>query len=380
MSFCLFSYEPKYYKCVKKEGIAIRKINKLVSMFFAICLLIMTGINNSITVAAFEDEPEKNEISVISNEEVYDIDGSELDVEVIKQSGDEKTTIFTGKLKDYDNGRWIHLDFSKVQFFVIFEWEGPSDEAVCIIPIKESNITNTQKAEHNISSKSLQNKDNVQTNEIYEYGIHDIEVKNANNERVNALKNGVVLSAVTISKNTDKDTAATIYAAIYDDGKLKDLKMVPVDLQQSNKSYTKYDLNLILGEITPKTSVKLMVWNGNNLIPYALNLDMFYNFRNYIQVTANQTYTFPVLKHNQGSKFKISYDEKMFSVIDLCKDTLIYDVQTGVVSDNIRIDEISNGSFVFSVIGDDNAVCVNRFVLKANMTGTTYIEVEEMAD
>lgn len=380
MSFCLFSYEPKYYKCVKKEGIAIRKINKLVSMFFAICLLIMTGVNNSITVAAFEDEPEKNEISVISNEEVYDIDGSELDVEVIKQSGDEKTTIFTGKLKDYDNGRWIHLDFSKVQFFFIFEWEGPSDEAVCIIPIKESNITNTQKAEHNISSKSLQNKDNVQTNEIYEYGIHDIEVKNANNERVNALKNGVVLSAVTISKNTDKDTAATIYAAIYDDGKLKDLKMVPVDLQQSNKSYTKYDLNLILGEITPKTSVKLMVWNGNNLIPYALNLDMFYNFRNYIQVTANQTYTFPVLKHNQGSKFKISYDEKMFSVIDLCKDTLIYDVQTGVVSDNIRIDEISNGSFVFSVIGDDNAVCVNRFVLKANMTGTTYIEVEEMAD
>ena len=70
----------------------------------------------------------------------------------------------------------------------------------------------------------------------------------------------------------------------------------------------------------------------------------------------------------------------MFSVIDLCKDTPIYDVQTGVVSDSIRIDEISNGSFVFSVIGDDNAVCVNRFVLKANMTGTTYIEVEEMAD
>ena len=358
----------------------MRKINKLVSLFLAICLLIMTGVNNCITVAAFEDEPEKNEISVISNEEVYDIDSSELDVEVIKQSGDEKTTIFTGKLKDYDNARWIHLDFSKVQFFVIFEWEGPTDESVCIIPIKESNITNTQKAEHNISSKSLQNKDHVQTNEIYEYGIHDIEVKNASNERVNALKNGVVLSAVTISKNTDKDTVATIYAAIYDDGKLKDLKMVPVDLQQSNKSYTKYDLNLVLGEITPKTSVKLMVWNGNNLIPYALNLDMFYNFRNYIHVTANQTYTFPVLKHNQGSKFKISYDEKMFSVIDLCKDTPIYDVQTGVVSDNIRIDEISNGSFVFSVIGDDNAVCVNCFVLKANMSGTAYIEVEEMAD
>ena len=31
---------------------------------------------------------------------------------------------------------WIHLDFSQVQFWAIFQWEGPSDESRYIIPIE----------------------------------------------------------------------------------------------------------------------------------------------------------------------------------------------------------------------------------------------------
>ena len=59
------------------------------------------------------EEAEKSE-SVTVNNAIYDIDNSELNVKVVYSSRDSKEIIFTGKLKDYENGKWIHLDFSQV--------------------------------------------------------------------------------------------------------------------------------------------------------------------------------------------------------------------------------------------------------------------------
>ena len=113
----------------------MRKINRFISVFLVFCILNVTGISNGIFLNGFAEETEKSE-SVTVNNAIYDIDNSELDVRVVHNSKDGKEIIFTGKLKDYENGKWIHLDFSQVQFWAIFQWEGPSDESRYIIPIE----------------------------------------------------------------------------------------------------------------------------------------------------------------------------------------------------------------------------------------------------
>ena len=96
------------HKRTKKEGITKQRINKLVSIFIAICLMTAIGINDSMISVALADAPEQSETVKINNNV---IDNSELNVRVVKQIDGEQTTIFKGKLKDYDNGAWIHMIF-----------------------------------------------------------------------------------------------------------------------------------------------------------------------------------------------------------------------------------------------------------------------------
>lgn len=109
----------------------MQRINKLVSIFIAICLMTAIGINDSMISVALADAPEQSETVKINNNV---IDNSELNVRVVKQIDGEQTTIFKGKLKDYDNGAWIHMDFSDTQFAAIFIWDDINDEMVYIIP------------------------------------------------------------------------------------------------------------------------------------------------------------------------------------------------------------------------------------------------------
>ena len=100
---------------------------------------------------------------VQETELVNDIDNSELDVRVVKQTDDGQITIFEGKLKDYDNGAWIYTDFSDIQCFVIFNWDSNEDEALYIIPMSiELEIEN----DANISTPSDKSIKEVLSNGI----------------------------------------------------------------------------------------------------------------------------------------------------------------------------------------------------------------------
>lgn len=85
--------------------------------------------------ATYADVPE---VSITEAQERVNsgVDNSNLQVEVTTQIGDEKTTIFTGKLKDYDNGAWVNIDFSDVGFAIIFEWGDTLSAPVYITPLR----------------------------------------------------------------------------------------------------------------------------------------------------------------------------------------------------------------------------------------------------
>ena len=69
----------------------MQRINKLVSIFIAICLMTAIGINNGMISVALADAPEQSETVKINNNV---IDNSELNVRVVKQIDGEQTTIF----------------------------------------------------------------------------------------------------------------------------------------------------------------------------------------------------------------------------------------------------------------------------------------------
>lgn len=112
----------------------MQKLYKFISIFLVLCLMTASGIN--IIPVAAEDATEKSETVRIN-----EIDNSELNVRVVKETGGEQTTIFTGKLKDYAGGAWIHMDFSDIQFAVIFTWDDiDNDTEMYFIKMRSSPI------------------------------------------------------------------------------------------------------------------------------------------------------------------------------------------------------------------------------------------------
>ena len=148
----------------------MQRMNKLVSIFIAICLMTAIGINDSMISVALADAPEQSETVKINNNV---IDNSELNVRVVKQIDGEQTTIFKGKLKDYDNGAWIHMDFSDTQFAAIFIWDDINDEMVYIIPASAEVINDGE----NISADTTKIMSVEASDESEDYRIKQAIIK-----------------------------------------------------------------------------------------------------------------------------------------------------------------------------------------------------------
>ena len=128
------------------------------------------GINDSMISVALADAPEQSETVKINNNV---IDNSELNVRVVKQIDGEQTTIFKGKLKDYDNGAWIHMDFSDTQFAAIFIWDDINDEMVYIIPASAEVINDGE----NISADTTKIMSVEASDESEDYRIKQAIIK-----------------------------------------------------------------------------------------------------------------------------------------------------------------------------------------------------------
>ena len=110
----------------------------------------------SVSVFAEESHFNSNSKWNIEKKLVSDIDNSDLYVKVIKRNGTKTSTIFTGKLIDYDNGSWINVDFSDIDFLALFVWEHMEDGAIYIIPLENQENVNTD-----INKKNIPQSDEI---------------------------------------------------------------------------------------------------------------------------------------------------------------------------------------------------------------------------
>ena len=84
----------------------------LVSFMFTLNVFAEETYNASYRIDIDEEQGVTVEESTLEG----DIDNSELEVQVIKKSGDDETIIYTGPLGEYEDGMWSFTDFSEIQF------------------------------------------------------------------------------------------------------------------------------------------------------------------------------------------------------------------------------------------------------------------------
>ena len=240
-----------------------------------------------------------------------DIDNSNLNVKVIKQKGDTETVVYTGPLGNYSDGLWNYTDFSEIQFLVIFDWNGPSDEALYIMPIDdedlqistEDNIVN-QSDEVTSSPQSSSNIVPVDVTSYDEtYSIKQAIIKNSDDVIVYDCESNGKLESVTLVKHTSDTIPAKMFVALYNGGVMENMQMVDVVGTGGENSEIVCNVNMTLGTITDNHYIKIMVWDGfNSMRPLvdAYNTSIIttdYVYNNTIQAAGQiDSYSFSVNK------------------------------------------------------------------------------------
>lgn len=346
---------------------------------------------------------------------LIEIDNSNLVINVVQQTVEGGKTIYTGPVSGYEYGdSLLNLDFSEIEFVVLFDWNDPDDEVVYITPVKSNqNIIKeiTQEDEDSdIISKEIKtdnirrtlqddvyNELNQVTNEViatdnteleienevqspinYEYSIKDIDIRNNAGLKVNSLQRGSIASQIIISKNTNEQLSAKVFAALYDGGVLKTMKILDLSNEQPVDEYVAYNLNMNLTNITEDSILKIMIWNGTTLKPYSLSLSSFFGYTTQISTVINQLYTIPINSNSGADKYKLMFDDEYFNIEDLCKDADNKITQVGNATENIRIDEITNSSVTFSFMSNSQGQYINKIVLRAKKTGNTELRIDEI--
>ena len=253
----------------------MRKINKFVSILLVWCLF-TTAIHNKIPVTAFAENIKEDEITTAADDDNCNIDNSELDVRVIQQIRDEQTTIFTGKLKDYDNGAWIRLDFSTVQFFAVLDWNDSESKVIYIIPLPSDteidNNTDISKPSDETVNETLSNSTALTSQNSDIQCDVNLMYDGAYSEKV-IIHNRQLTVPIKITNKGSTDKNIVCYIAEYDEnGVLRNNVSNSTVKVEAGKSIAAQITKVFSSETK---TVKIFAWNSETLQPItgAISLD-----------------------------------------------------------------------------------------------------------
>lgn len=233
----------------------------LVSFMFTLNVFAEETYNASYRIDIDDEQSVTVEESTLEGE----IDNSDLEVQVIKKSGDDETIIYTGPLGEYEDGIWSFTDFSEIQFLVLFDWEGPEDEAVYVIPIDkvENNLENIISANETVSLMDV-----AITSSLDDTFDFDAIFWNSNGYDEYIIENKNTLGVdLRIRNNSNSSEIIQPYFALYENGKLIEAKMLSSQtVNAGNEVFYTESIN-VNGNDTEKYTSKVFNWANGNLKP-----------------------------------------------------------------------------------------------------------------
>lgn len=321
-------------------------------------------------VLTYKAHVENNQITVTEDELISDVDNSDLNVRVVKRSGETETLMYTGPLGGYENGVYSFCDFNEIQFIVIFDWDTMENEAIYIIPIDDNNRNSI---DNNVSQKLETGKSLIRQSNLITTAIDDAEINisllynNSYSECV--LLPGEELTAEINVKNNDaiNDIPLSTIIALYDNnGKLLSINTESVTVNADGNDTL---INNIVVPVDDTVSTaKIMIWESvNSLKPYAepviltLNGNDFFGDDYDISQHING-------KNKANGKINESNDIDVFSFVPQ-KDGLYYFETFSEIDTYASL--YVESDLVNAIAVDDNSGKDNNFRLSATLNANT---------
>ena len=248
----------------------MRKLNKFISAFvgLVVCFVmsLLIGTNGTYIAEAAE---EIQDISAAADA-VAVTDNSDLSVRVVLCSNGEQSTIFTGKLKDYDNGRWVGLDFSEVQSWAIVNWGDSSNEVRSII--HENTSIDMNREEVRLNSDSTNETDVIDIEESSGTVTCNARLVYNNSYCERAIRPNETLTVLMTLNNTGTASKNVIcYMAEYDStGNLINLTAGAEVAAMPGSSNVQAEKTFS----ADTASARLFFWDKNSMQPLCESVDL----------------------------------------------------------------------------------------------------------
>ena len=281
-------------KIIHKEK-QMKKAKKLLSLMLA--FILMCG----------------NAFAAVASEEQQSVSAADPVVQIIREKGENRETIFTGRLSEYNNGRLSYLDFSEVQLWGVFDWNGADDETIYVIPTLPD-------TEPNAVSQSTSDNGGIKCSVNFMYNGEYCEKV--------MIKDKKLTSVISITNTSTDDKTVICYAAEYDaDGKmLGAVSSSAITAAAGATSAARIEKTFS----DDAETLRLFIWDKNKLIPVTDAI--------YLTETESDCYADTIAS---DSEFDISYPIN------------------GMINSNNDVDFIrfvpkSDGKYSFICIGEAN--------------------------
>lgn len=288
---------------------------------------------------------------------------TDTNVKVVKYENDEEVIVYTGPISQYANGICANMDFTQNAFIVILEWENP-DVVYYVYPVEEA----SESGRINDISQNINMTDNIKGDRE----ISTVQNVTSTNNNMESIEYDIIYSIVSeeelyigvdynIYNENDETKCVSLIAALYDDGKLRDIKIKELNVEAECENTD--SMVLMLPADRETCYVKLMVWDGiGTLKPigspqYVNDLDV-YSREKYLYITADTNSEFNIFMNstlvkgaNSEAIHTIKYDSSKITPVDLCGLTYDKELESGVVPGTditIRSAELGDGNIQYS--------------------------------
>ena len=363
----------------------MRKIKCLT--FIVMALFLFT------TVYATDLSNSTEGITVVEVEQDETIDNSHLLVEVVKFVNEEKQVIYQGPLGSYEGGWLSSMDFSDIDFAVIFDWEHPEESGVYIKPMQINSTPNVPlvymnsnrgaffrledavesidtsgtrvkkiydidllDAEYVDYMNNLSGANNgsdsgmgdMAPNMSYDYNISAINLRDDEDNSVDCLVEGGVLQSVTVESNGASDDVI-LAVAEYNGYTITKLTSYEIELQNDRDVVM---TNYALPTITDDTSIRLFVWDAYwGINPMAEPISIFNE--NTFDISLNflydNMYTEKELVQGQTVTAELYVRSKQWWSKDVCLYLALYDSSDALINVVKYDDRIASDGIYHSV-------------------------------
>lgn len=279
-------------------------------------------------------------------------DNSNKLIKVVKDAEGLRTIIFSGKLKDFDNGKWVGTAFSDADYAIIFDWDSPENEIIYIVYPGDENTAEGGEEINNANESSAGNSDNQGMTGVS--GIaYDIKYT-VSGENMNVL--------YSVNNSAEKVQTVSMIAVLYKNKKLHKVITTPLTVNPGTKSSG--SIAMLLPETgREECSVKMMVWENTNTIRPLGKAKEVKDTESYLRektavISADAGQEFNLfmssdnaIGSNGNAEHIIRYDPQKFTAVDLRGLTYEKELAPGRIENTgitVKSVDTQNGKIIFS--------------------------------